>query len=474
MSKRRRRLGDAHLRHTAPMSGIDHRADPVSLPTLREAAPVWARIGLLGFGGPAGQIALMHRMLVEERRWIGEARFLAALNYCMLLPGPEATQLAVYIGWLLQRTRGGLLAGALFVLPGIVALLLLSALYVRFGPLPAVAALFYGLKPAVLAVVVEALARIGRRALRRRLQWALAAAAFLALFVLHIGFPWVVLGAGLVGALWPQHVLLQTSSAPAADEHALVDRLIAQGALDHLAPAPVRQLRTALLGLVLWAAPVVALAAWLGPDSLIARQGLFFSQVAVVSFGGAYAVLAYVAQQAVERLHWLGAAQMLDGLALAETTPGPLVMVLQFVAFVAAWQQPQGLPPAAAALLAAGIAVWVTFVPCFLWIFLGAPYIERLQRQRRVRAALAAVTAAVVGVIANLSLWFALHVLFARHATWRAGPLALELPVWSSLDALALALMLASLAAMLRWRLGMGRTLAAAAAMGWLARMALG
>jgi len=439
--------------------------------SLRQAARVWARIGLMSFGGPAGQIALMHRELVEERRWIGEARFLAALNYCMLLPGPEATQLAVYIGWLMHRVRGGLIAGVLFVLPGVIALLALSLLYVLYGPLPAVTALFYGLKPAVLAVVLEALLRIARRALQRQLQWGIALSAFVALFVLHVAFPWVVLGALMIGALWPDAVLAQERVVANCDDHALIDRLIARGALKHLQPSRRQSLGVMVSGLALWLLPWCALALALGRDHIVTQQGLFFSQTAVVSFGGAYAVLAYVAQHAVESLHWLSAGQMLDGLALAETTPGPLIMVLQFVAFVAAWQQPQGLAPGVAALLGAAITVWVTFVPSFLWIFLGAPWIERVQRLPRLRAALAAVTAAVVGVIANLSLWFSLHVLFAQQQPLRIGVLAFEMPLLRSVDLLALLLMLASLVAMLRFRIGMGWTLAAAALLGWSARM---
>lgn len=438
--------------------------------SLRQAARVWARIGLMSFGGPAGQIALMHRELVEERRWIGEARFLAALNYCMLLPGPEATQLAVYIGWLLHRWRGGLIAGVLFVLPGVIALLALSLLYVWYGPLPLVAALFYGLKPAVLAVVLEALQRIARRALQRQLQWFIAVAAFVALFCLHVAFPWVVLGALVIGVLWPHAVLPPDRALANADDHALIDRLIARGALAHVRPSGFRSLRTLLLGLAVWLSPLCVLALTLGSEHIVTLQGLFFSQTAVVSFGGAYAVLAYVAQHAVESLHWLTAGQMLDGLALAETTPGPLIMVLQFVAFVGAWQQPQGLAPAAAALLGAAITVWVTFVPCFLWIFLGAPWIERVQHLPRLRAGLAAVTAAVVGVIANLSLWFALHVLFAQQRLVQAGPLSLHAPVWHSLDPVALVLMLAAVLAMWRFRARMGWTLFGAALAGFLLR----
>lgn len=453
------------------MSATDAHTQSLAVPRLRDAARVWARIGLLSFGGPAGQIALMHRVLVEEKLWIGETRFLAALNYCMLLPGPEATQLAVYIGWLLHRMRGGLVAGVLFLLPGVVVLLGLSTIYVCFGRLPIVAALFYGMKPAVLAVVIEALLRIARRALRNAAKRGIAVLAFLALQLFHLAFPLLVLIAGMVGAVLTRPMLDDGARAQEKSDAALIDRLVQAGRLPHLQPRWRHQLGILVIGLVLWASPLL-ITGWLrGTGSLVFQQGFFFSQVAVLSFGGAYAVLAYVAQHAVENLHWLTAAQMLDGLALAETTPGPLILVLQFVAFVAAWTQPQGLPAAGAALWAAALTLWVTFVPCFLWIFLGAPYVERLQRYTRWRAALGAITAAVVGVIANLSVWFAVHVLFATTSTWRFGGMALDWPDWSSLDPTALVLMLLSLLSMLRWRVGMGWTLAGSALLGLAVKM---
>ena len=366
--------------------------EPVSF---REALKVWAKIGLLGFGGPAGQIALLHREVVERRGWLDEARFLRALNFCMVLPGPEAQQLAVYIGWLLHGTRGGLVAGTLFVLPGMLVLGVLSWVYVRFGDVPQIAALFTGLKAAILAVVLEALLRIARRAVKTRLHAAIAVASFVAIFVLDVPFPLIVLGAGMIGALSGR----TDASSPAA---APVER-----------PSRARTLRVLLVAAVAWLAPVFAVQAWLGRDHVIAREGWFFAETAVVTFGGAYAVLAYVAQRAVEDLAWLRPGEMIDGLALAETTPGPLILVLQFVGFVAAHRFPGTLDPMLAAVLGAALTTWVTFVPSFAFVLAGAPYIESLQRRARLQAALAGVTAAVVGVILSLALWFAWHTWFA-------------------------------------------------------------
>ena len=434
------------------------------------ALRVWAKIGLLGFGGPAGQIALMHRELVEERRWISESRFLHALNYCMLLPGPEAQQLAVYIGWLMHRTWGGVIAGVLFVLPGAVVLGLLSWLYVSYGTVPLVSALFFGLKAAVLAVVVEAVLRIGRRALKTRFLVAVAAGAFVAIYALQVPFPWIVLGAAIVGLVvyrwlptWLPVVQIKTEEG---DLHYIVDRQLARGDIRHLRPSWTRSVRTALVLAVLWFAPVLLAAWWLGRDHVIAQEGVFFSQAAVVTFGGAYAVLAYVAQRAVEDFGWLRPGEMLDGLALAETTPGPLIMVLQFVGFVAAYRHPGVLDPLTAAVLGAALTTWVTFVPSFLFIFVGAPYIEALRRRRELHAALSAITAAVVGVVLNLAVWFTLHTVFASMATRQLGPLSLEVPVLSSIEPGAALLSIAAMVAMLRFKLGLGWTLLASALLG--------
>jgi chromate transporter len=435
-----------------------------------EALRVWAKIGLLGFGGPAGQIALMHRELVERRNWIDEGRFLHALNYCMLLPGPEAQQLATHIGWLLHRTRGGLAAGLLFVLPGFVAILLLSCLYAGFHALPAIAALFFGLKAAVLALVVEAVLRIGKRALTTRALLLVAALAFVGIFAFDLAFPLVVLGAGTIGLVihrwWPR-ALPEPKTSRVSGEHAsVVDRMAAAGELAHTQPSRARTLRVLVVCLLLWATPIVALALAFGVESVFVTQGVFFSKTAVVTFGGAYAVLTYIAQQAVSTYGWLQPGEMLDGLGLAETTPGPLIMVVQFVAFLAAYRNPGALPPMLAGLLGSLVTVWVTFVPCFLWIFVGAPYIESLRSNATLRAALSCITAAVVGVILDLTLWFAMHFVFARVDELELGPLRLDRPQLASLDPAALVLALAAMLALLRFHVGLGKTLAGAALLG--------
>ncbi|MFV8751718.1 chromate efflux transporter [Nannocystaceae bacterium ST9] len=437
-----------------------------------EALRVWAKIGLLSFGGPAGQVALMHAELVERRKWIDEARFLHALNYCMLLPGPEAQQLATYIGWLMHRTKGGLAAGLLFVLPGFVAILALSLLYAGFRELPAVAALLFGLKAAVLAVVVEAVLRIGKRALKSRLMVGVAALAFVAIFGFEAPFPLVVLAAGLFGLLgsraWPAAFPSPTPLDPEAKHATVIDRMAAAGELEHTKPSRARAVKIAIVCLLLWATPIVAFALALGVDSVFVTEGVFFSQAAVVTFGGAYAVLAYIAQRAVETYAWLQPGEMLDGLGLAETTPGPLIMVVQFVGFLGAFRHPGSLPPMLAGVLGSLITVWVTFVPCFLWIFLGAPYIEALRSNRSLHAALSTITAAVVGVILNLSLWFALHVVFARVDERQFGPLRVLVPELATLDLAAALLASAAMIAMLRFHLSLPKTLAASAALGML------
>lgn len=445
--------------------------------SLAAATRVWARIGWLSFGGPAGQIALMHRELVEQRRWISESRFLHALNYCMLLPGPEAQQLAIYIGWLLHRTWGGIIAGTLFVLPGFVAILALSWLYASYSALPAVTALFFGLKAAVLAVVVEAVVRIGRRALRNRLMVTIAAAAFIGIFAFSIPFPLIVAGAALIGFIgqrfWPITFPLTGDGAKDGHGDYLVDRLIAEGTLSHTTPSRRRAVRVLCVCLLLWFLPMLAVIAIFGTSSVYAQQGFLFSKTAVVTFGGAYAVLAYIAQRAVESYNWLSAGEMLDGLALAETTPGPLIMVVQFVAFLGAFRDPAGLTPLGAGVLGSLLTTWVTFVPSFLWIFLGAPYMETLRANRGLHAALSAVTAAVVGVILNLSVWFAIHTIFRTVGKYSAGPLRLDVPQWASVDPAALVLTVVALVAMLRFNVGMGWTLLGSAVVGgawwWMA-----
>ncbi|WP_375461660.1 chromate efflux transporter [uncultured Enterovirga sp.] len=442
----------------------------------REAVHVWARIALLSFGGPAGQIAVMHRILVEEKRWIGESRFLHALSFCTLLPGPEAQQLATYIGWLLHGTRGGLVAGLLFILPGVVAIMALSWIYVLLGNLPLVQGLFFGLKAAVLAIVLQAVVRLGRRALGNGWQRALAASAFLALFLFDLPFPVVVLVAGAIGFL----VARSGSDAFGAGQHGTgkagdfrdEDSLLGAEIPAHARAGGRRALGMALVFAALWLVPVAALVLVLGPDHVMSRIGVFFSKMAVVTFGGAYAVLAYVAQAAVETYGWLRPGEMLDGLGMAETTPGPLIMVLQFVGFMAAYRDPGTLAPLAAATLGGLLATWVTFAPCFLWIFLGAPYVEILRGKRALTGALSAITAAVVGVILNLAIWFAVHTVFAevRQVAW--GPIRLDIPVLASVNLWAVLLTGAACLATFRFKAGVTTTLAGCALAGMALRVA--
>ena len=453
------------------MSEHSNAVPPEPVP-FRAAVRVWAKIGLLSFGGPAGQVALMHKELVEQRKWIDEERFLHALNYCMLLPGPEATQLATYIGWLMHKTRGGLVAGLLFVLPGFLAILGLSMLYASYRELPAIAALFFGLKAAVLAVVVEAVLRVGKRALKTRLSLVVAALAFCAIFFFGVPFPVVVLAAGSVGFIG-NRVRPAAFPAPAqldaASQHAtVIDRMAAAGELAHTKPSLRRALRVLASCGVLWVVPLLALAAAFGRDSVFVQEGTFFSKAAVVTFGGAYAVLAYIAQRAVESFGWLQPGEMLDGLGLAETTPGPLIMVVQFVGFLGAFRRPGELPPLLAGVLGSVVTVWVTFVPCFLWIFLGAPYIEALRGNRPLHAALSTITAAVVGVILNLSLWFGLHVMFRQLSEQHMGPLRLLVPNLASLDLAATTLAALAMLSMFRFKLGLPKTLAGCALFGAL------
>lgn len=439
-------------------------------PTFTEAVKVWARIGLLSFGGPAGQIALMHKELVEDRRWIGEQRFLHALNYCMLLPGPEAQQLAIYIGWLLHRTVGGLVAGILFVIPGALVMLALSSLYVLYGDMPLVAALFFGVKAAVLAIVIEAVIRIGRRALKNRVMVSIAVAAFIAIYALNVPFPLIVLFAGLTGWLGDRIAPgLFSGSAHGkdgvADFKGAVDLMFERGELAHVKPTKWHAPRTLAIWLPLWLGPVLLIWWFTGSASVWTEIGRFFSLMAVVTFGGAYAVLAYVAQAAVQSFGWLAPGEMVDGLGLAETTPGPLILVLQFVGFIAAFRHSGSLDPLLAGSLGALLTLWVTFTPCFFWIFLGAPYIETLRGNKALSAALGAITAAIVGVIMNLALWFGLHVIFREvHATG----LGMNMPVPSSIDWRAALLSVAAMVAILKLKVGMLPTLALSALAGVL------
>jgi chromate transporter len=453
-------------------------------PSLLKAVRVWTRIGLLGFGGPAGQIALMHKELVETRPWIDEQRFLSGLNVCMLLPGPEAQQLAVYIGWVLHGLPGAVLAGGLFVLPGALVVLALSVLYAQFQSLPALTALFFGLKAAVLALVVEALHRMARKALPRLPLRLLAGAAFVAMAFGDVPFPVVVLAAAAVGALSARKAPSGRSATPAS---ALEPAAVATSHVGALAVAPPRRasdvashVGRVILGLaVLWALPFGLLRVLFGADSVFFQEALFFSKVATVTFGGAYAVLGYVAHEAVATFHWLRPGEMVDGLGLAETTPGPLILVLEFVGYVGAHRLTgdrlaAGLAPvgprsaALAGLMGAAITLWATFVPAFLWIMAAAPWIEALRRRHAWQGALEGISAAVVGVIANLALWFGIHVLFARTVEHRFGHLHVALPVPSTLDVRAAVLATVAVVLLFWRKWGTVRTLAACAAGGFL------
>ncbi len=445
----------------------------------REALHVWIRVGLQSFGGPAGQIAVMHRILVEEKRWVSEHRFLHALNYCMLLPGPEAQQLATYIGWLLHGTRGGLVAGGLFVLPGFLSILAISYLYAAFQGVGVVAALFFGLKAAVLAVVVEAVLKIGRRVVRNAAMLAIAALAFVGIFFFAVPFPWIVGGAAIIGlvggAIRPRTFIVIRPHALAEGAAGVVDSLLDEQRPEHTRPRTGRALRVLVVCALLWLVPVATLAAVLGATHVFVLEGVFFSKAAVVTFGGAYAVLAYIAQQAVERFGWLQGGEMLDGLGMAETTPGPLIMVVQFVGFMGAYRNPGSLDPFVAGTIGAAITTWVTFVPCFLWIFLGAPYIEWLRGNQRLSAALSAITAAVVGVILNLAAWFALQLLFGEIRTLE-GPLGMRLlvPTMATIDGAALAIAVGAAVALLRFKISMLLVLGASAVVGIVVRSLLG
>ncbi len=445
-----------------------HNTPAPGLPTFREAVRIWLRIGLLSFGGPAGQIALLHHEVVETHRWVSERRFLQALNFCTLLPGPEAQQLATYLGWLMHGVRGGLAAGGLFILPGAVVMLVLSVVYAILGEVPVVAALFFGLKCAVLVLVVEALLRIGRRALKGKAAWVLAVFAFTALFVFALPFPVVVLAAGLVGFLFPTAFVSGGHGAAKEDKPAALDAVLAADP-DRLARLSADARRAGLIALALWLAPVAVLVSAVGGP--YADIAWFFSKMAVVTIGGAYAVLAYVAQDAVAAYHWLSASEMLAGLGLAETTPGPLILVLQFVGFLAGFRAPTGLTGVPGGLIASALVLWVTFAPCFAFVFLGAPLIERVQAYKPLSCALSAITAAVVGVIANLALWFGLRVVFRQLHAIHWGGMAVDWPVWASLDLVALALSALAALCLFRFKLGVLPTLGITAALGVVARL---
>ena len=441
--------------------------------SLLAAFRVWLRIALLSFGGPAGQIAVMHRILIEEKRWVSEERFLHALNYCMLLPGPEAQQLATYIGWLMHRTIGGLIAGILFVIPGAIVILGLSILYAGFYELKFVEALFFGIKSAVLAVVVEAVIRIGKRALKNLTMYIIALGAFVSIFFLAVPFPIVILMAAIIGLVgnklspskfkkYTNHKSNTENSTPTA----LVDTAIKTDSLTHTKPSLFNSVRVLSIWLVIWLGPLAIIFFTLGENNLFLKEGLFFSKMAVVTFGGAYAVLAYVAQQAVENYGWLAPGEMLDGLGMAETTPGPLIMIVQFVGFMGAYRNPGMLDPLTAGILGALITTWVTFAPCFLWIFLGAPFIELLRDNKTLAATLTAITAAIVGVILNLVIWFSLHVIFGDVTERTVGIIHLYIPIWDTINWAALLISAGALIATFKYHIGMIPTILVSGAVG--------
>jgi chromate transporter len=451
------------------LSRTQHKELPAHGVSIGEAFLVWLRVAALSFGGPAGQIAVMHRILIEEKKWVSESRFMHALNYCMLLPGPEAQQLAIYIGWLMHRTRGGIMAGGLFVLPGMIAIMALSIVYAEWGQVGFVGAAFFGLKAAVFAIVVEALIRIGKRSLKSRPMQTLAAAAFVAIFFFAVPFPVIIIAAGLIGFFAARAGIPAFMGAVGhgkANGGPDGESLLGEAIPDHARPSAARALRVAAFWLALWVTPTIAVALFAGTGNVFTLIAVFFSKMALVTFGGAYAVLAYIAQQAVATFHWVTPGEMLDGLGMAETTPGPLIMVLQFVGFMAAFRAPGLISPLLAGALGGLLATWVTFTPCFLWIFVGAPYIEHLRGNKLLTGALSAITAAVVGVVLNLAIWFAVHAMFRVTLPLRGFGLSFDMPVLTSIDVWSLLIAVGAAVAIFRFKLGMIPTLALACVTG--------
>jgi chromate transporter len=445
---------------------------PSKVVSFREAFRVWVKVALNSFGGPAGQIAVMHRYLVEEKRWISESRFLHALNYCMLLPGPEAQQLAIYIGWLLHRIPGGIVAGTLFVIPGFIAMLILSILYAGYQNLSIVQWLFFGLKPAVLAVVIEAVLRIGKRVLKNRLTVTLAGLSFAGIFFFDVPFPLIVIAAAVIGYIGgrvrPELFEISQGHAKNSDpcDSPLLDSILEHRLPEHTKPSASRAFAVALVWTVLWFGPIALILIFLGPESVYFQQAAFFSKAAVVTFGGAYAVLAYVAQQAVENYAWVTPGEMLDGLGLAETTPGPLILVLPFVGFLAAFRNPGDLHPMMAGTLGAMLTTWATFVPCYLWVLVGGPYVEALRGNKSLNTAMSSITAAIVGVVLNLAVWFALHTAFGtlRDVNFLVGHV--QIPVWDTIQLPSLFIAAFALVAIFRFKLGVIQTIGCCAALG--------
>jgi len=443
---------------------------PHATVSLRESFWTWCRVAALSFGGPAGQIAVMHRIVVDEKKWISEERFLHALNYCMLLPGPEAQQLAIYIGWLMHRTLGGLMAGVLFVLPGFVSILALSIVYACYEEASIVQALFFGLKPAVMAIVIEAVLRIGKRVLKNSTMVTLAAAAFVAIFFFDVPFPMLIVAAGLIGLVGskiaPERFDVIKGHGQSKDSGTLSVSPDQFAAHVGSRPSLLRSFYVSAICLTLWFGPLVGVWLTFGVSSVYFQEGVFFSKAAVVTFGGAYSVLAYIAQQAVEKYGWLRPGEMLDGLGMAETTPGPLIMVVQFVGFMGAYRNPGPFSPLVGGIVGSVLTTWVTFVPCFFWIFLGAPYIERLRGNKQLSAALSAITAAVVGVVLNLAVWFSLHTLFGEVTTKNLYGLRLQIPEFATVDIAACAIAVLACLLTFYWKKGMVVTLGVSAAAG--------
>ena len=444
-------------------------------PTLFDAFKVWLKISLLSFGGPAGQISIMHKFLVEQKQWISDKRFLHALNYCMLLPGPEAQQLATYIGWLLHRTFGGLIAGLLFIIPGVIIILILSILYAEFQELKLINALFFGLKAAVLAVVIEAIIKIGKRALKSKAMYAIAFGTFVGIFFLSIPFPILIIIAAIIGVIGEiikrksDFNINNISEQMLPDKNtAIIDIKLDNNVFAHTEPSLRQSVKVAIIWLIIWLGPIFVMILTLGTTNVFVQEGLFFSKIAVVTFGGAYAVLAYVAQQAVYNYQWLSPGEMLNGLGMAETTPGPLIMIVQFVGFMGAYRNPGQLDPITAGILGSMITTWVTFAPCFLWIFLGGPYIEKLRNNKLLASALSAITAAVVGVILNLAVWFSFHVIFTTVNEVFIGFIHVWVPVWGTIEYASLAIAVGALISSLLLKIGMIPTLLISAVIGVL------
>ncbi len=472
INEERFRLGETKNRVPASSEENATEGVPSGSVTFMEAFRVWVKVALNSFGGPAGQIAVMHRYLVEEKRWISESRFLHALNYCMILPGPEAQQLAIYIGWLLHKIPGGVVAGTLFVIPGFISMLILSILYAGHQDLSVVQWLFFGLKPAVLAVVAEAVLRIGKRELKNRFMLVLAGLGFIAIFLFEVPFPFIVISAAIIGyvggRIRPESFEINQGHSATSNpgDSPLIDAMLENQAPEHTQPSASRAFAVAVTWSILWFAPLALILTFLGSENVYFQEATFFSKSAVVTFGGAYAVLAYVAQQAVEEYSWVTPGEMLDGLGLAETTPGPLILVLPFVGFLAAFRHPGPLHPMVAGTLGAMLTTWATFVPCFLWVLVGGPYVESLRGNKSLHSAVSAITAAIVGVVLNLAVWFALHAVFGSVRDFREFGMHLQMPVWQTLNIPSLFIATFAILAIFRFKLGVIQTIGCSVALG--------